>query len=156
MNEATGKVIEAIANDVLVLSHLILEDESISKNKKINENTLRDSQLNEDLAVSTSYTSENVLIKAIFNNYVGFIEWDRPERYGDKPPIDALRDWALSRGIPDDNATLWMISTAIWRDGHEGRPILATLAKEIEVSFDKEMYNKLFESIIDELIKYFN
>lgn len=156
MNEATGKIIEAIANDVLALSHLILEDESISKNKKVNKNTLRDSQLNKDLAVSTSYTSEDILIKAIFNNYVGFIEWDRPKEYGDKPPIDSLRDWALSRNIPTDNSTLWAISTAIWKDGHEGRPILETLEKEIEESFDTEMYDKLFESIIDEITKYFN
>lgn len=156
MNEATGKVIEAIANDVLALSHLILEDESISKNKKVNKNTLRDSQLNKDLAISTSYTSEDILIKAIFNNYVGFIEWDRPKEYGDKPPIDSLRDWALSRNIPTDNSTLWAISTAIWKDGHEGRPILETLEKEIEESFDTEMYDKLFESIIDEITKYFN
>ena len=141
MNTEIQSVIEAIANDVLILSQLILEDNGIS---------------NENVRTQIASLGDPVVIEALFDNYVDFIEHDRPREYGKQPPIDALRDWALSRGIPTDNGTLFLIARAIWRDGHEGRPIIATLEKEIEESFDKEFYTKLFNSTINELIKYFN
>ncbi len=156
MNEATIKIIEGIANDVLILSHLIMEDDTISSNRKINKNTLRDSNLIKDVETKIESIDNPVIINALFNHYVIFLEWSRPKKHKKKPPIDVLRDWALSRGIPTDNDTLWKISYAIWRDGHTGRPILATLEKEIEDSFDKEIFDKLFNSIIEEITKYFN
>lgn len=156
MNKETQNIIEAIANDVLTLSHLILEDDSISINKKINKNTLNDSKLNKDIKTQIASLNEPVVIEALFNNYINFIEWDRPPGYGKQPPIDKLRDWALSRNIPTDNNTLFAIAKAIQRDGHEGRPIIATLEKEIAESFDKEFYDKLFDATINELTNYFN
>lgn len=156
MNEATLKIIEEIANDVLILSRLIMEDDSISANSKVNKNTLRDSNLKKDVETKIESLDNPVVINALFNHYIVFLEWTRPKEYGKMPPVSALRDWALSRGIPTDNSTLFLIARAIWRDGHEGRPILATLEKQIEESFEKEIFDKLFDSIIDELIKYFN
>ena len=58
--------------------------------------------------------------------------------------------------IPTDNNTLFLIARAIWRDGHEGRPILATLEEKIDRKFETEWYDQLFEATIDELNKYFN
>lgn len=156
MNEATLKVINEIASDILVLAHLILENDSISLNRKVNKNTLRDSALRKDLETKIESTDNPVIIKAFFNNYVTFLEWDRPKNYGKQPPLDSLRDWALSRNIPTDNSTLFLIARAIQRDGHKGRPIIATLEKEIEENFEKETFEKLFNAIIDELIKFFN
>lgn len=156
MNNATKSVIEAFKEDVLTLSHLILEDDSISSNKKINKNTLANSKLRENVRTEISKLGEPVVIEALFDNYVTFLEWDRPKKHGNRPPIDELLEWAKSKGLPTDNATLWSISTAIWRDGHEGRPIIATLEKEIEKSFNSEVSEDLFTAIIDELIKYFN
>lgn len=155
MNQATAKVIESIADELIVLAHLIMEDDTISINKKINKNTLRDSQLNKNIAQAVAY-SDDIVIQALFNNYITFIEWDRPPNYGKQPPLDSLRDWALSKGIPTDNNTLFAIAKAIQRDGHEGRPILAVLAKEITESFDKGYYDRLFTAITDEINKYFN
>lgn len=156
MNEATLKIIEEIANDMLILSRLIMEDDSISANRKINKNTLTDSKLKKNVETKIESLDNPVIINALFNNYIIFLEWTRPKKYKKKPSIDTLRDWALSRGIPTDNETLWKISYAIWRDGHEGRPILATLEKDIEESFNKEIFDKLFNSIIKEINKYFN
>ena len=130
MNEATLKVIEYIADELIVLSHLILEDDTISANAKTNRNTLRDSKLNQNIASVVTY-GDDIIIQALFNNSLTFLEWDRPPGYGKQPPIDALRDWALNNGIPTDNGTLFAIARAIQRDGHEGRPILFTLEKEI-------------------------
>lgn len=155
MNEATLKIIEAIAEDILTYSHLILEDDSISTNKKVNKNTLKDSRIKQDLATSTSISGD-AEIKTIFRKEINFIEWTRPAEYQKQPPIDELKEWAESRGIDTDNETLWKISYAIWKYGHEGRPIIETLEKEIEESFDKEQYGKLFNSLIDEITKYFN
>lgn len=156
MNNATKSVIEAFKEDVLTLSHLILEDDSISSNKKINKNTLANSKLREKVRTEISKLGEPVVIEALFDNYVTFLEWDRPKKHGKRPPIDELLEWAKSKGLPTDNATLWSISTAIWRDGHEGRPIIAMLEKEIEKSFNSEVSEDLFTAIIDELTKYFN
>lgn len=156
MNKATQIVLEAFKDDILTLSHLILEDDSISSNKKINRNTLADSSLRDKVRTEISKLGEPVVIEALFNNYITFLEWDRPEKYGKRPPIDELKKWAESKGISTDNSTLWAVSTAIWRDGHEGRPILATLEQEIEKSFNSEVSENLFTAIIDELTKYFN
>lgn len=150
-------VMMAIADDVLALAHLILEDDSISTNVKIGENTLRDSALNHDLAVRLSETGrDDTIIRALFNNYVGYIEWDRPPEYGTKPPIDALKGWAEKNGIPTDAGTLWAISTAIWRDGHEGRPIFATLDKELDGLYMNDWADKLFNAVTQQLDNYFN
>lgn len=156
MNESILKVIEEIAKDVLILSQLIMDDDSISSNRKVNKNTLRDSNLRKDIETKIESLDNPVVINALFNHYIIFLEWSRPKKHKKKPPIDVLRDWALSRGIPTDNETLWKISYAIWRDGHQGRPILATLEKEIEESFDKDIFDKLFNSISEEITKYFN
>jgi len=156
MNEATLKVIEAIANDVLTLSHLILEDDSISTNKKVNKNTLSSSMLKKNVETKIASLDSPVIINTFFGNYITYIENGRKPKQGKQPPTGALRDWALSRGIPTDNSTLFLIARAIWRDGYEGRPIIATLEKEIEESFDKEQYDKLFNAVTNELTKYFN
>jgi len=156
MNNVTFEIIKAIADDILVYAHLILEDDSISNNKKVNKNTLKDSRLKEDLATSTSITSDSVDIKTIFRKEINFIEWTRPKEYKKQPPIDELKEWAESRGIPTDNETLWKISYSIWKYGHEGRPIIENLEKEVTKSFEDEHFDRLFNSIIDELIKFFN
>lgn len=66
-----------------------------------------------------------------------------------------MRDWALRKGIPTDNNTLYAIQTAIVRDGIKGRPILATLANNIEELFEKQYFDELFTAIITELQNFF-
>lgn len=149
------KVIKAIADDVLLLAQIILEDDSISVNEKVGKNTLKNSALKADIQSKVTM-SDSIVIDTLFNNYVGYIEWDRPKKYGKQPPIDSLRDWAQKNGIPTDNSTLYLISRAIWRDGHKGRPIFATLENNVEQFFNDEWFDKLFEAIITEIREYFN
>lgn len=151
-----AKIVNKIAEEILTLANLILEDDNISKNVKINKNTLRDSSLRNNIVSKIESLDEPIVINTLFDNYINFIEWDRPKEYGKQPPIDSLRNWAMSRGIPTDNSTLFIISRAIWRDGHKGRPIIATLEKEIEKSFEDGIFEELFEAIIKELTDYFN
>lgn len=146
-----------IADDMLALAATILETDSISNNTKIGKNTLRDSQLREDLAVSLGQTTgEDAVIKALFNNYVVYLEWDRPPKYGKQPPISALKDWAAKNGIPTDVDTLWKISYAIWRDGHKGRPIFATMDAELDGLFYNDWADKIYAAILDNLDNFFN
>lgn len=150
-------VVEKIADDLLTLAHLVLEDDGVSLNTKINQNTLKASALNGDLYATIANTlGEDVVISALFNHYVVYLEWDRPPQYGKQPPISALIDWARKRGIPTDADTLYAISYAIWRDGHDGRPIFATMDKEVAGLFDKDWAPRLFGALTSELDKFFS
>lgn len=146
-----------IADDLLALAAAVLEDDSISSNEKVGKNTLRDSALRGDLEAAISQTvGDDAVIRALFNHYVVYLEWDRPPKYKKKPPIDVLKEWAAKNGIPTDAGTLWAISTAIWRDGHKGRPIFATMDKELDGLFTDNWSDQLYEAIVDNLDNFFN
>jgi hypothetical protein len=76
--------------------------------------------------------------------------------YGKKPPISALKDWAAKNGIPTDAGTLYAISYAIWRDGHAGRPIFATMDKVLDGLFIEDWAPALKDAIFDNLDLLFN
>ena len=154
MTPALKKAIDQITNEIAILAGDIFKDDKISNNPKVNKNTLREKA--KDVNVSWRAANGNIVIEAYFDNYITFLEKGRVPRKGKFPPLDELRDWALSRNIPSDNSTLFLIARAIWRDGHEGRPILATLEERIDCKFETEWYDQLFEATIDELNKYFN
>lgn len=153
MNKTTIDVINNIANDILTLLNIIFEDDSISNNRKVGKNTLKDSALRNDVEAKV-ITSDNAIIQTFFNHYIIYVEKGR-KKGAKRIPIDALRDWALRKGIPTDNNTLYAIQTAIVRDGIKGRPILATLENNIEELFEKQYFDELFTAIITELQDFF-
>jgi len=154
---AIDKAVERIADDLLALAHLVLDTDVISNNTKINQNTLKQSALNGDLYATIGQTfGQDPVITALFNHYVVYLEWDRPPMYGKQPPISALKDWAAKRGISTDADTLYAISYAIWRDGHDGRPIFATMDKELDKLYLNDWSGQLFAALTDELDKFFN
>jgi len=149
--------INKIADDLLALAIAVLEDDSVSANVKVGKNTLRDSALRGDLEKAISSTTGNdPVISVLFNHYVVYLEWTRPPKYKKKPPISVLKEWAAKNGIPTDSGTLWAISCAIWRDGHAGRPIFATMDRELDGLFLDDWADKLYEAIIEDLDKLFN
>jgi hypothetical protein len=154
---AIDQAINAIADDLLALAHLVLDDDTVSNNTKINKNTLKNSALNGDLyaTIGQSFGSDPV-ITALFNHYVVYLEWDRPPGYGKPPPISALKDWAAAKGISTDADVLYAIAYAIWRDGHDGRPIFATMDKEVDGLFEKDWAPQLFAALTDQLDKFFS
>lgn len=155
--EGVRLAINKISDDLLALAHLVLEDDSVSTNTKINRNTLKDSALNGDLAATISETNgDDPVIKALFNNYVVYLEWSRPKEYGKQPPISALKDWAEKNGIPTDAGTLWAISYAIWRDGHQGRPIFATIDAQVDNLFNNDWSDNVFKAVTDQLDTFFS
>lgn len=145
MTDNVLKVMQAFADDVQKAAQTVLA-----------RYDLKDSNLAKSMKIDTRISDGSVVMEMLFDNYISYIEQGRKPKQGKQPPIDALRDWALERGIPTDNSTLFLISRAIWRDGHEARPILATLEEEIEKLFDDKWADQLQEAITEELTKYFN
>lgn len=155
--EGVRLAITKIADDLLALAATVLEDDTISTNEKVGRNTLRDSALNGDLEATISQTNgEDPVIRALFNHYVVFLEWTRPPKHKKKPPISALKEWAAKNGIPTDADTLYRISYAIWRDGHKGRPIFATIDRELDGLYRDDWADKLYDAIVDNLDNFFN
>lgn len=155
--EGVQLAINKIADDLLALAAAVLEDDTISTNEKVGRNTLRDSVLRGDLETTISQANgDDPVIKALFNHYVVYLEWTRPPKYKKKPPIRVLKDWAANNGIPTDADTLYRISYAIWRDGHKGRPIFATIDKELDGLFLDDWADKLYDAIVDNLDNFFN
>lgn len=136
------KIIETIANEILTLAHTLMESPEMG---------LRQSALNRDVRVVVSSYENPVVIETVFNDYIDYIEQGRKPMTGKQPPIDALRDWALAHGIATDNSTLFLISRAIWRNGYEARPILATLEQEIDERWESEWADMIFEEIMNQL-----
>lgn len=133
-----------MASDILALAREVLANYS-----------LHDSALSRNADVKVQQGGQSVVVELLLDNYIEFVENGRKPFSGKKPPIDALRDWALTRNIPADNSTLWAISTAIQRDGYEGRPILATLEQRIESCIENEWADKLLDHLVGELAQYF-
>lgn len=155
--EGVQLAVRKIADDLLALAAAVLEDDTISTNEKIGRNTLRNSALRGDLEAVVSQTNgDDPVIKALFNHYVVYLEWTRPPKYKRRPPISVLREWAAKNGIPTDADTLYRISYAIWRDGHKGRPIFATMDKELDGLFLDEWSDRLRDAITDNLDNFFN
>jgi hypothetical protein len=150
-------VIEAIADDLLTLAGEVLENDAVGTNDKIGRNTLRDSALKGDLeAAITLVKGEDPVIQALFNHYVVYLEWTRPPKYKRQPPISVLKEWAKKNDISTEAETLWAISYAIWRDGHKGRPIFATMDKALDGLFFDKWADRLHDAILTELNEFFN
>lgn len=147
------QVTQAIADDLRTLVNTIAND--IGTNPKTGRNTLASSNLIKNTDIKVNSKDGSVVIDILFDNYVNYIEHGRKPRTGKQPPIDALRDWALERNIPTDNSTLFLISRAIWRDGIEGRPILATLEEEIDHRMEGEWGDMLSDAAMQEIKNLF-
>lgn len=155
MNSPLRKVADAIAADVLALARFVMDDDGVGVNPKTGVNTLADSRLKQHFEVDVTEQGNSIVIDLLFDHYIEYLEGGRKPRTGKQPPVDALRDWALARNIPTDNSTLFLISRAIWRDGFDGRPILATLQEEIDRRFEEEWDDKIMEAMTAEIERLF-
>lgn len=143
MNKDISKVIETIGHEIIHLAEKILDEKGLE-----NSNLKRD--------ISSQIDMNNIVIYTYFNNYIEYIESGRSPRQGSPPPIDAIIDWCKRKNISTDNNIVYAIRQAIWRDGFQARPILSVLEKEVSLQFDNKWSEQIFESITNELTKYFN
>lgn len=142
------QVAEIVASEMLALVQLVVNEAG--------GGSLSDSHLRERISAKIEQQEESIVISLLFENYIGYIENGRAPKQGKRPPLDALRQWALDRGIPPDNDTLFAISEAIWRDGIEPRPIFSTLEERLAKQFGIRWADMLFDALSDDLTKYFN
>ena len=141
------------SKDIMALVRMVMES-NVGINSKVGVNTLVNSQIYKTLSVKATNDGD-LIFDIILNDYLVFIENGR--RKGAKmPPVEPIVRWARSKGIPTDNNTLWAIRRAISRDGVKARPFLNYVFEEIDYQWEHEVSDKLFETIMSEVDKFFN
>lgn len=127
-----GKVEEEIgklAEQIKRIIHYSMEKNGV--NDKINENTLVDSHVYEDLEVN----EEDVeLIKVLIHDYYVYIESGM--KAGHWVDAEYLLPWMIDKNIPTDNDTLWHIQDSIYRFGISPRPFLDEAWDDIDEYWD--------------------
>ena len=141
---------KAILEDIKALFQLIMEDDRFGTNKKVNINTLKDSNVHDDVDVILNGN----LFSLYYNDYLDYIQYGRKPK-ARKVPIKALYDWAVRKGIPTDNNTLYAIRESIYKQGIPSRPILSVFTQQLDREWDNTWSDKLFNEITKELEKYF-
>lgn len=147
------KIVQEFANDIAKLVRIVMES-NVGINGKVGKNTLKDSDIYRELSVYA--TSDGDLVMDIMlNDYIQYIENGR--RKGAKmPPIEAIVKWCKEKNISTDNSTIFLIRRAISREGVEPHPIMAKVFQEMDNKWDNSWGDKLFESITEQLSKFFN
>lgn len=150
-------ILQEIAKDVMALARSIM-DSSVGINTKVNKNTLKNSELYNDIQYQIDL-NDNPMINMLFNHYLEYIELGRPPEYGKWPPINVIINWMQRKHIAPRNGTIkqvaFLIARAIWRDGYDARPVLANLIEKAEKEWDDKWADRLFQGIIKELEEYF-
>lgn len=143
------RLLQELRNEILLLFQLILESQ-YGINQKTGTNTLADSEL-----LSTARVDGGDWIFTLwYNDYMQYIESGR--RAGArKVPVDALRKWAVKKGIPTDNRVIYAIRESIYRNGIPARPITPHFEGELDESWN-EWADRIFDEITNRLDKYFN
>lgn len=118
-------------------------------NDKINENTLIDSHIYDELDVSDV---DLELIKVLINNYYQYIESGmEPGHWVDE---EYLLPWMQDKGIPTDNNTLLHIQDSIYRFGISPRPFLDDAWAMVEDYWD-EWADGIFDILMEDINDWF-
>ena len=118
-------------------------------NDKINENTLIDSHIYNELDVSDV---DLELIKVLINDYYQYIESGmEPGHWVDE---EYLLPWMQDKGIPTDNNTLWHIQDSIYRFGISPRPFLDDAWAMVEDYWD-EWADGIFDILMEDIDDWF-
>lgn len=142
MNDRITNIVNAIAEDILTLVHLVMDEQGLAN-----------SLLAEETAYKVSMTG-NPVIELLFNDYISYIESGRKAGSNLMPPLSAIKEWAERKNIPTDNSTLYAIAQSIRKNGIAPRPILATLEEKIEESFSNNWADNLFEEMVNILAEW--
>lgn len=137
------RVVQEFANDIAKLIRIVMES-----------NGLKNTDIYRELSVHATNDGDLVM-DIMLNDYIQYIENGR--RVGAKmPPVEPIVRWCKEKNIPTNNSTIFLIRRAIAREGVEPRPIMAKVFQEIDSKWDNSWGDKLFESIIEQLNKFFN
>ena len=109
--------LEGIAKECKAILMAVLDSDK-GINDKVGRNTLSDSNLYRELGVGVV---DFEVVNLIVNGYIQYIESGRAP--GSWPPPKAIAEWCQRKGIPSDNATVYLISRSIYQKGISPRPI---------------------------------
>lgn len=118
-------------------------------NDKINENTLIDSHIYDELDVSDV---DLELIKVLINDYYQYIESGMEE--GHWVDEEYLLPWMQDKGISTDNNALWHIQDSIYRFGISPRPFLDDAWAMVEDYWD-EWADGIFDILMEDINDWF-
>lgn len=154
MNKDTNKIVKELAKSFLEAFRTILST-NVGMNPKSGTNTLKDSNLSRNVKTATLENETDIIAELLVNDYIQYIESGR--RKGAKfPPVAPIVKWCRKNGIPTDNSTVFLIRRAISRDGIAARPIMTHVYTIMDNEMEQQYYDKIFDSIIVELNKFFN
>ena len=154
MNKETNKIVKELAKSFLEAFRTILST-NVGMNPKSGTNTLKDSNLSRNVKTATLENETDIIAELLVNDYIQYIESGR--RKGAKfPPVAPIVKWCRKNGIPTDNSTVFLIRRAISRDGIAARPIMTHVYTIMDNEMEQQYYDKIFDSIIVELNKFFN
>lgn len=154
MNKEINKIVKELAKSFLEAFRTILST-NVGMNPKSGTNTLKDSNLSRNVKTATLENETDIIAELLVNDYIQYIESGR--RKGAKfPPVAPIVKWCRKNGIPTDNSTVFLIRRAISRDGIAARPIMTHVYTIMDNEMEQQYYDKIFDSIIVELNKFFN
>lgn len=154
MNKDTNKIVKELAKSFLEAFRTILST-NVGMNPKSGTNTLKDSNLSRNVKTATLENETDIIAELLVNDYIQYIESGR--RKGAKfPPVAPIVKWCRKNGIPTDNSTVFLIRRAISRDGIAARPIMTHVYTIMDNEMEQQYFDKIFDSIIVELNKFFN
>lgn len=147
--ETVHEAFKQLALDILDVMAEVLESD-VAINDKTNTNTLRRSQLKRNMTVNESFP------RFIYFEYFDYLEYvERGRRPNTrKVPISALREWAMRKGIPSDNSTLYAIQQSIYKVGISPRPIMETFQRNLDKEMGEDLLDGIYDAIIQQLDKY--
>ena len=119
-------------------------------NDKINENTLIDSHIYEELKVENA---DLELIKVFIHDYYQYIESGMRE--GHWVNEEYLIPWMVDKGIPTDNNTLYRIQWSIWKWGISPRPFMED-AWEMVDEYWGDFADGIWRNMTEDIDDYFS
>ena len=161
MTEQLKIIIRAISKDIVEAARRIMaSDVGINQKTKPPKNTLVGSNLYKQIKRSWKEDGDNIVIDTFFNDYIGYIEWDRPPKYKKRPPTREIVKWLQRKHIVSSNENInsvaYVISRSIWKKGWKGRKILEALDKYVDSNFDEKYADMIFDALFKEVDDYFN
>lgn len=161
MTEQLKIIIRAISKDIVEAARRIMaSDVGINQKTKPPKNTLVGSNLYKQIKRSWKEDGDNIVIDTFFNDYIGYIEWDRPPKYKKRPPTREIVKWLQRKHIVSSNENInsvaYVISRSIWKKGWKGRKILEALDKYVDSNFDEKYADMIFNALFQEVDNYFS
>lgn len=148
------QIVMELANDILRLVKTAMTYPKM-RNPKVGYNTIApDSDLFRSTSVRTG-SGPDLVFDILLNDYLKYIESGR--RKGARfPPVEPIVKWLRKRGMPTDNSTVFLIRRAIARDGIRPRPLMDTVFRMADDSFDRKWADEIFKEITKILDEFFN